>query len=105
MPLIIIGSVVVAGLLISYFGTSFFNKPDVYQGTVIAKNDWNGDTWSNFVGNRFIARMGKPLRITFDLGNGQNINLLVPKKIYDNISIGNVGTLEVDGELLKKFTV
>lgn len=109
MIIIVIGSVIAIGLLISYFGIPFFRKPELYRATVLTKDetkdDWNGSTWGSFVGNRVYVRAGNPRRVTFHLGNDKSIVLIVPNKIYEKISIGSVGMLEVDGTRFKKFTI
>jgi hypothetical protein len=53
----------------------------------------------------FKVPIGSRCRVTFELEDYKNVTLIVPAKVYDEISVGSAGALEYNRKSFKNFTV
>ncbi|MCL2518199.1 MAG: DUF2500 domain-containing protein [Oscillospiraceae bacterium] len=55
-------------------------------------------------GGRYIT-VSNGYRITFELDDYKNLTLIVPKKIYDGLSVDSTGVLDYNGNEFVNFSV
>ena len=88
------------------FGIQHTRKSIACNASVILKDIWGGGEHKGaFVGKKFYPPIFIGYRLTFELADRKSISLIVPKKIYDGVSVGSIGFLEATGKHFENFTV
>lgn len=88
------------------FGVIHIRKSIACNATVILKDIWGGGEHKGaFIGKKFYPKLVPGYRLTFESSNLNTVSLIVPKKIYDSVSVGSVGFLECTGKNFAKFTL
>ncbi|GHV10799.1 hypothetical protein FACS1894219_00910 [Clostridia bacterium] len=98
MTIIIIASVIIAGLFLLYFG--FLLPGKSVSAKVILKDVWGGD--DRGLSAMRIYPVVASYRVTFEIAAYENVTLLVPGKKYNEIVVSDTGILKYD-PISKKF--
>jgi len=102
--LFVLTIIVIVGLLFKPISGIFYKrKPLSANAKVVFKDIWGGGK-HKMAGGRYIT-VSNGYRITFELDDYKNLTLIVPKKIYDGLSVDSTGVLDYNGNEFVNFSV